>query len=145
MPITEARFLSIDAGLGLKTADYQTHAALKLADALNAADAASMWKSVYDARGYLEQLETAFARGEYAPFDRWYHESWIRSAYSNNNPHRAYNQLRDFIGQDGHGSLSLPAGRGGFVPGRGGSGAGRGDAAPAGAPQAGAGRGGRQK
>lgn len=120
MPMTQARFLSIDAGLGLEIADYQTHAALKLADALSAADAPNMWKSVYDARGYLEQLEAAFARGEYAPFDRWYRESWIRSAYSNNNPHRPYNQLRDFIGLEGHGSLSIPASARGIQPGRGG-------------------------
>ena len=141
MPITEARFLSIDAGLGLKIADYQTHAAIKLADALSAADAAGMWKSVYEARDYLEQLEAAFARGEYPPFDRWYRESWIRSAYSNNNPHRAFNQVRDFIGQEGHGSLPAP-GRGGFGPGRGAPGAGPGrGGVPVGAPPAGGGRG----
>ena len=34
-------------------------------------------------------------------FDRWYQESWIRSAKSLNNPHRAYHQVRDFIGSDG--------------------------------------------
>ncbi len=103
----------------MKIADYQTHAAIRLAAALAAPDSAAMWKDVYEARDYLEKLETAFARAEYAPFDRWYHESWIRSAYSNNNPHRAYNQLRDFIGQDGHGSLPMPPGRGGrgFGPG----------------------------
>lgn len=111
MPITEARFFSIDAGLGLKIADYQTHAAIELAGALSAADSAGMWKGVYAARDYLERLETAFARGEYPPFERWYHESWIRSANSNNNPHRAYKQVRDFIGQEGRGSLALP-GRG---------------------------------
>ena len=38
------------------------------------------WSS--EARAPLEQLETEFARGEYPPFDRWYHESWIRSADS---------------------------------------------------------------
>ena len=141
MPITEARFLSIDAGLGLKIADYQTHAAIKLADALSAADAAGMWKSVYEARDYLEQLEAAFARGEYPPFDRWYRESWIRSAYSNNNPHRAFNQVRDFIGQEGHGSLPAP-GRGGVGAGRGAPGAGPGrGGVPVGAPPAGGGRG----
>lgn len=101
MPPTQQRFFSIDAGLGLRIAQRQTHAALKLEDALQAPDAARMWRSVYAARGYLEQLETEFARGEYAPFDRWYHESWIRSAGSLNNPHRAYTQVRDFIGSDG--------------------------------------------
>ena len=86
----------------------------------------------FDANGYFLQtgdvpldwykrfFETAqFARGEYAPFDRWYHESWIRSAQSNNNPHRAFNQLRDFIGNEGHGSLPALPGRGGLGPGPG--------------------------
>ena len=105
MPMSEARFLSIDAGLGLKIADYQTHAAIKLADALSAPDPAGMWQSVYEARDYLEQLETAFARGEYPPFDRWYHESWIRSRLSPSNPHRPYIQVRTFMASEGHGSL----------------------------------------
>ncbi|HVW09935.1 MAG TPA: hypothetical protein VHC90_15205 [Bryobacteraceae bacterium] len=57
-----------------------------------------MWKSVFEASTYLEDLETVFARGEYPPFDRWYHESWIRSGRSANNPHRAFNELSDFTG-----------------------------------------------
>jgi hypothetical protein len=101
MPLVERRFFSIDAGLGLRIAQRQTHAALKLEEALRAPDAAGMWQLVFEARSPLEQLETEFARGEYSPFDRWYHESWIRSARSQNNPHRAYNQLRAFIGSDG--------------------------------------------
>jgi hypothetical protein len=101
MPLTQRRFLSIDAGLGLRIAQRQTHAALKLEEALRAPDAARMWQLVLEARTPLEQLETEFARGEYPPFDRWYHESWIRSALSLNNPHRAYNQLRAFTGSDG--------------------------------------------
>lgn len=117
MPLTEKRFFSIDAGLGIEIANRQAHAALKLEEALRASDAASMWKSVYEARGYLEQLENELARGEYAPFDRWYHESWIRSAQSNNNPHRAFNQLRDFIGNEGRGSLPAVPARFGRGPG----------------------------
>lgn len=101
MPLAQRRFLSIDAGLGLRIAQSQTHAALQLEEALRAADAARMWQLVREARTSLEQLETELARGEYPPFDRWYHESWIRSARSLNNPHRAYNQLRAFIGSDG--------------------------------------------
>ena len=85
----------------LQIAQRQTHAALKLEEALRAPDAARMWQLVREARTSLEQLETELARGEYPPFERWYHESWIRSARSLNNPHRAYNQLRDFIGSDG--------------------------------------------
>lgn len=101
LPLSERRFLSIDAGLGLRIAQRQTQAALKLEEALRAPDAARMWQLVFEARTPLEQLETEFARGEYPPFDRWYHESWIRSARSLNNPHRAYNQLRAFIGSGG--------------------------------------------
>lgn len=115
MPLAEQRFFSIDAGLGLRIAQRQTHAALKLDDALHASDAAGMWANVFAARGYLEQLESEMARGEYAPFDRWYHESWIRSARSLNNPHRAYNQVRDFIGSDGR-DVRPPVPRFGFRP-----------------------------
>jgi hypothetical protein len=95
------RFLSIDAGLGLRIAQRQTRAALMLEVALRAPDSTRMWQAVFAARDALEQLETELARGEYPPFERWYHESWIRSANSLNNPHRAYNQLRAFIGADG--------------------------------------------
>jgi hypothetical protein len=102
----EVRFFSIDAALGLEIAQRQTHTALKLDEALRAPDTARMWQLVNDAQASLEQLETEFSRGEYPPFDRWYQQSWIRSAQSTNNPHRAYNQLREFIGNEGHGSLS---------------------------------------
>jgi hypothetical protein len=87
-----------------QTIDYaqsQTHAALLLEEALRAPDTAAMWPLVFRAQALLEQLETEFALGEYPPFDRWYGESWIRSERSLNNPHRAYNQLRAFIGSDG--------------------------------------------
>jgi hypothetical protein len=102
MAPAQSRFLSIDAGLGLRIAQRQTHAALNLEEALRAPGLDRTWQLVQDARTWLEQLETDFARAEYPPFDRWYQESWIRSAGSLNNPHRAYNQLRDFIGTDGH-------------------------------------------
>ncbi len=101
LPASQRRFLSIDAGLGLRIAQRQTRAALLLEEALRAPDAARMWQSVLAARASLEQLETDFARGEYPPFDRWYQASWIRSERSLNNPHRGYNQLRAFIGSDG--------------------------------------------
>jgi hypothetical protein len=101
LPLLERQFLSIDAGLGLRIAHRQTHAALKLEEALRAPSAAGMWPAVFEAQTMLEQLETELARGEYAPFERWYHESWIRSAKSLNNPHRAYHQLRDFVGSEG--------------------------------------------
>jgi len=105
MTLSQQRFFNIDAGLGLQIAQRQTHAALKLEEALRAPDAARMWQLAREALKPLEQLETEFARGEYPPFDRWYQQSWIRSAQSNNNPHRAYNQLRAFIGSEGIGSI----------------------------------------
>jgi len=101
MPAAGRRFLSIDAGIGLQIAQRHTRAALKLEEASRAPDLARMWQLVWEARTFLEQLEAELARGEYPPFDRWYQESWIRSAGSLNNPHRAYKQLRDFIGSDG--------------------------------------------
>jgi hypothetical protein len=48
-------------------------------------------------RAALEQLETELARAEYPPFDRWYQGSWICTATSFNNPHRAYTQVRAFL------------------------------------------------
>lgn len=108
--LSEQRFFSIDAGLGLEVAQRQTQAALKLDEALRAPDAAGMWKLVKEAEAPLEQLEIEFSRGEYPPFDRWYQQSWIRSADSTNNPHRAYHQLRAFIASEGHGNLApVPA------------------------------------
>jgi hypothetical protein len=100
LPLAAQQFLSIDVGLGLRIAQRQAHAALKLDEALRAPDPDRMWQEVFEARDFLEELETDLARGEYPPFDRWYQESWIRSANSLNNPHRAYNQLRAFIASE---------------------------------------------
>ena len=105
MSLSERRFFAVDVALGLQVAQRQTQAALKLEEALRAPDAGRMWLLVFDARASLEQLETELRRGEYPPFDRWYHESWIRSALSQSNPHRPYNQLRAFISSEGHGQL----------------------------------------
>lgn len=108
--LSEQRFFSIDAGLGLEIAQRQTEAALKLDEALRAPGAAGMWKLVNEAEAPLERLEIEFERGEYPPFDRWYQQSWIRSENSTNNPHRAYHQLRAFIASEGRGSLApVPA------------------------------------
>ena len=105
MTISQHRFFSVDVALGLEVAQRQTAAALKLEEALRAPDTARIWHLVMEARAPLEQLETELARAEYPPFDRWYHESWIRSALSPSNPHRPYNQLRAFIASEGHGTL----------------------------------------
>jgi hypothetical protein len=106
MTLPEQQFFSINVLLGLEVAQGQTDAALKLQEALEAPDASRMWRLVREARAQLELIETELARGEYPPFDRWYHETWIRSADSPNNPHRPYKQLRAFIASEGHGSLS---------------------------------------
>ena len=106
MSLSEQRFLSIDVALGLETAARQTQAALRLKEALRAPDVSHMWPLVLEARASLEQLETVLERGEYPPFDRWYHESWIRSAQSPNNPHRPYNEVRAFVACEGHGHFT---------------------------------------
>jgi hypothetical protein len=103
MSLSEQRFFSVDAALGLQVAQRQTQAALKLEEALRAPDAARMWQLVREARASLEQLETELARAEYPPFDRWYQESWIRTTLSPSNPHRPYIQLRAFISSEGRG------------------------------------------
>jgi hypothetical protein len=105
LPFSKQQFFTSDVMLGLKVAARQTQAALRLEEALRAPDASEMWNSVFAARDVLEEVETELRRGEYPPFDRWYQESWIRSALSFNNPHRPYNQVRAFIGSEGHGKL----------------------------------------
>ncbi len=106
-PMTQEqkRFFHEDVALGLLIDQLQTRAALDLQQALTAPNAEGMWRSIDEARMPLEQLELELLRAEYPPFERWYHETWIRSALSRSNPHRAYNQLRAFIASDGRGHL----------------------------------------
>ena len=108
MTSAEQRFFSVDVGLGLRIDERQTRAALKLADALQAPDSGTMWRLIREALTPLEQLEAEFARAEYPPFDRWYHETWIRAGLQRNNPHRAYVELRAFIASDGRSRLEPP-------------------------------------
>lgn len=105
MTRSEQRFFSVDVDLGLQVAERQTRAALLLEEALRASDAAQMWKRAEEARAVLDQLEIEIADLEYPPFDRWYQQSWIRSALSFNNPHRPYQRLRAFLASDGRGQL----------------------------------------
>lgn len=97
----QAQYFSEDAGLGLAIDDRQTAAALELASALEAPDSTHMWDGVFKARGFLESLETEIARAEHPPFERWYHETWIRTRNSRNNPHRSYEQVRAFMSHPG--------------------------------------------
>src|SRR5438876_2865937 len=97
MTAAQQQFFSVDAGLGLRIDERQTQSALLLAAALAATDSIAMWRQVRAALTPLEQLEVEFARAGYPPFDRWYHETWIRAGVQRNNPHRAYVVLRAFI------------------------------------------------
>jgi hypothetical protein len=106
MSLSQQRFFSVAVGLGLRVAQRQTQAALKLEEALRAPNAARMWQSVREARAPLEQLEVELHRAEYPPFDRWYDESWIRSTLNESNPHRPYIQVRAFISSEGHGRVA---------------------------------------
>ena len=112
MTSAQQRFFSVDVSLGLRIDERQTRAALKLADALQAPDSGPMWRLIREALTPLEQLEAEFARAEYPPFDRWYHETWIRAGLQRNNPHRAYVELRAFIASDGRSRLQPPPGFG---------------------------------
>jgi hypothetical protein len=106
MTMAEKAWFEEDVALGLLVADRQTEAALKLEEALREPDAKRMWALVGEARGVLEKLENEIAREEYPPFERWYHETWIRSKLSPSNPHRPYEQVRDFMGSQGRGVLA---------------------------------------
>ncbi len=110
----QLRFYREDVELGLMVAFLQTEAALALAEALKAPNETGLWQQADVARSELEELEARLAWAEYPPFDRWYHETWIRSALSRNNPHRSYTLLRAFIAGDGHGELAreVPPGPG---------------------------------
>jgi hypothetical protein len=99
------QFFDTDVVLGLTVTERQTAAALYLEEALSAPDSKQMWGHVFEAYDALDHVESTLRRCEYPPFDRWYQESWIRSALSFNNPHRPYNQVRAFIGNQGHGKL----------------------------------------
>ncbi len=114
LSLSQSRFLDEELAVGLQVDLRQTQAALLLAQASEEADATHMWSLVFQARASLEQLEVELMRQEYPPFDRWYHETWIRSALSDNNPHRSYNDLRAFIACEGHGHLvrEAPVGTG---------------------------------
>ena len=112
MTLAQRRFSSVDLGLGLRVDLRQTQAALHLAEAAQASDAAQFWHHVRAALEPLELLEGEFARLEYPPFDRWYHETWIRAGLQRNNPHRAYVELRAFFGSDGRQRLQPPPGQG---------------------------------
>jgi hypothetical protein len=105
----QAQYLHENVALGLLIDARQTAAALKLADALQAPDTTRMWQLAWQAKAPLENLEDEMLWAEHPPFDRWYHESWIRSMFSANNPHRPYVELRAFLASHGREILEIPA------------------------------------
>ena len=104
----QAQYFHENVALGLLIDARQTAAALKLADALAAPDTTQMWQLAWHARAPLENLEDQLLWAEHPPFDRWYHETWIRSAFSANNPHRPYDELRAFLASHGREILEMP-------------------------------------
>lgn len=103
--LSQQRFFYIDNEIG-PLIDYRhTQAALKLYEALNASTSSEMWKYVTEAREPLEKLEGELLWAEYPPFDLWYHETWARSSLYEDNPHRAYKQLRSFVSKEGTGHI----------------------------------------
>ncbi len=104
----QAQYLHENVALGLLIAARQSAAALKLADALAAPDTAELWRLAWQAKAPLDDLEDQLRWAEHPPFDRWYHETWIRSAFSPNNPHRSYVLLRAFLTSHGRQILTPP-------------------------------------
>lgn len=107
----QQQYFRENAELGFQIAERQNRAARKLAEALQAHDDGEMWRLAEEARAPLEQLEMEMHWDEHPPFDTWYRESWIRSEYSRNNPHRAYNELRGFLTSQGQNRPVRPARR----------------------------------
>lgn len=111
MSAPQRQFFSENEGLGVRIDLRQTQAALELADALQDPDSAGMWMRARVAQTPLEQLEVELERAEHPPFERWYHETWIRSRLSRNNPHRSYEEVRAFLSSQGRDRLVARAGR----------------------------------
>ncbi len=105
----QAQYFHENVALGLLIAARQNQAALKLADALAAPDTTQLWQLAWQAKAPLEDLENQLLWAEHPPFDRWYHETWIRSTFSPNNPHRSYVLLRAFLTSHGRQILTPPA------------------------------------
>ncbi|HVO34353.1 MAG TPA: glycosyl hydrolase 115 family protein [Gemmatimonadales bacterium] len=104
----QAQYLHENVALGLLIAARQNEAALKLADALAASDTTQLWQLAWQAKAPLENLENELLLAEHPPFDRWYHETWIRYRFSPNNPHRSYVLLRAFLTSHGREILAPP-------------------------------------
>jgi len=104
----QAQYFHENVALGLLIDARQTEATLKLADALAASDTARMWQLAWQAKAPLENLEDELLWAEHPPFDRWYHETWIRSTFSSNNPHRPYEELRAFLTSHGREIMEMP-------------------------------------
>ena len=104
----QAQYLHENVALGLLIDARQTAAALTLADALAAPDTTQMWQLAWRAKAPLENLEDQLLWAEHPPFDRWYHETWIRSTFSANNPHRPYDELRAFLTSHGREIMEMP-------------------------------------
>jgi hypothetical protein len=105
MSLSQQRFFGVDVGIGMLIDYRHSQAALKLYEALNAPNSTLMWQAVSEAQVALEKLEVELLRGEYPPFDKWYHETWLREPLFVTNPHRPFNQVRAFIAQEGIGNL----------------------------------------
>jgi hypothetical protein len=105
MSLSQQRFFGVDVGIGMLIDYRHSQAALKLYEALNAPNSTLMWQAVSEAQVALEKLEVELLRGEYPPFDKWYHETWLREPLFVTNPHRPFNQVRAFIAREGIGNL----------------------------------------
>jgi len=84
-------------------------AAMKLIDALEAADDSAAWDLCVAAREPLEKLEVEILRAEHPPFEGWYRKTWVRRETKDWNVHRPYEELRVFLATRGRENWWTPS------------------------------------
>jgi hypothetical protein len=75
----------------------QTTAAIKLSQAANSSDAATVRKLAFSALDDLKTLEEEIKRAERPPFEQWYRKTWIRNDDSPYNLHRSYERTQAYL------------------------------------------------
>jgi hypothetical protein len=113
----QKQFFFENVTLGLLMDYCPCQAAASLLKALNAVTDTEQWQYVEEAMQPLQLLETALAKAERGPFDKWYIETWIKTDISPLNYHRSYKQLRELISTGGQMQITNRTPIGHNIPG----------------------------
>lgn len=97
----QKQFLFEHVEFGMRVDQRPTQAAIMLIKALAEPNDAHAWDLIAEAMIPLDKLEIDILRAERPPFDKWYQATWIKTPMSPFNVHRSYNQLREFITNNG--------------------------------------------